>query len=149
MVLGTEVKLQDDSFSATSQSDSKLPATVSRNQIFNQSSKYWQIYNKDTKVLDFTKAEIAGKKFFSRDDWKEYLDIGLYLLDGDVKEIILPEIYVIWNGFVNGLGRVDKITFQTLNQQIYNGAFTNTTIVNKPDQNQTNIIYDGDNFFTK
>ena len=149
MVLGTEVKLEDDSFSVTNQSDSKLPATVSRNQIFNQSSKYWQIYKKDTKVLDFTKAEIAGKKFFSRDDWKEYLDIGLYLLDGDVKEIILPEVYVIWNGFVNGLGQVDKITFQTLNQQIYNGAFTNTNIANKPDQNQTNIIYDGDNFFTK
>ena len=149
MTLGTEVKLQDNSFSSpNAKAASKVPVTVNRGEIFKRDSKYWEIYNKDTKVLDFTKAAINGKKFFSRDDWRDYLDIGQYLIDGDVKEIILPEIYVIWNGFVNNLGNVESVTFQSFNQQIYAGAFSGTRVQNKPEKSQTNIIVDDDNFFS-
>ena len=149
ITLEADVKLKDDSFSAPTGEVLKLPTTVSRSKIFSQNSKYWEIYNQETKVLDFTKAKISDQKFFSKNDWSEYLNIGHYLLDGDVKEIILPKIYVIWDEFVNDLGNVNKITFQTLNQQIYVDAFNGTTVQNKPEQNQTNIIYDGDNFFAK
>ena len=61
----------------------------------------------------------------------------------------MPKIYVIWDEFVNDLGNVEKITFQTLNQQIYAGAFNGTIVQDKPKQDQTNIIYDGASFFVK
>ena len=146
--LGTDVKLKDDSFSAPADQPAKLPATVSRPEIFKSGSKYWEIYDKKTKILDFTKAAIANKKFFSKSDWQEYLNIGQYLLDGDVQKIILPNIYVIWNEFVNDLGNVESVTFQNFNQQIYAGAFNGTTVQNKPEKSQTNIIFDDDNFFS-
>ena len=146
--LGVDVKLQDDAFSAQS-NQTKLPTTVSRNQIFsNQNAGLMQIYDPITKILDFTKADVNDKKFFSKNDWNKYLNIGQYLVDGDVQEIILPNIYVIWDGFVDNLGTVQQITFQHANQQIYAGAFSRTTVQNKPDKSQTNIIVDGDNFFS-
>ena len=76
-----------------------------------------------------------------------YLNIGKYLVRGDVDKIILPPVYVIWTELVDNLSEVNEIVFQNENQQIQSGAFIGTTIKNKPQQNQTNIIYDGDNFF--
>ena len=68
ITLEADVKLRDDSFSASTSEPSKLPATVSRPKIFNPNSKYWEIYNQETKVLDFTKAKISDQKFFSKND---------------------------------------------------------------------------------
>ena len=68
ITLKADVKLKDDSFSAPTRESSKLPATVSREKIFSQNSKYWEIYNQKTKVLDFTKAKISDQKFFSKND---------------------------------------------------------------------------------
>ena len=149
LALPADVKLKDDAFSASTDQKQKLPPTVSRDQIFQRTSKYWEIYDQNSKILDFTKAKISGQKFFSKQDWNDYLNIGQYLLDGDVQKVILPPVYVIWDGFVDQLGTVETVVFHFLNQQIYTGAFNGTIVQTKPEQNQTNIIYDGAGFFVK
>ena len=68
ITLEADVKLKDDSFSAPTGEVLKLPTTVSRAKIFSQNSKYWEIYNQETKILDFTKAKISDQKFFSKND---------------------------------------------------------------------------------
>lgn len=149
--LPADVKIAENAFNPT-QGQPQLPAKVTRNQIFSTNNKLSEIYDQKTKVLDFTKAQIGEHPdvFFSKDKWKNYLNIGQYLLDGDVKEIVLPNMYIIWDQFVNDLGHVNKITFQSANQQINENAFTGTTVdpQGKPKKEQTNIIFDGAKFFS-
>ena len=149
--LPADVKIAENAFNPTS-GQPQLPAKVTRNQIFSTNNKLSEIYDQKTKVLDFTKAQIGEhpEVFFSKDRWKNYLNIGQYLLDGDVKEIVLPNMYIIWDQFVNDLGHVNKITFQSANQQINENAFTGTTVdpQGKPPKEQTNIIFDGAKFFS-
>ena len=66
-----------------------------------------------------------------------------------MQKVILPPVYVIWDGFVDQLGTIETVVFHSLNQQIYVGAFNETIVQTKPEQNQTNIIYDGAGFFVK
>lgn len=149
--LPADVKIAENAFNPT-QGQPQLPAKVTRNQIFSTNNKLSEIYDQKTKVLDFTKAQIGEhpEVFFSKSKWEKYLDAGQYLLDGDVKEIVLPNMYIIWDQFVNDLGHVNKITFQSANQQINENAFTETTVdpQGKPKKEQTNIIFDGAKFFS-
>lgn len=149
--LPADVKIAENAFNPT-QGQPQLPAKVTRNQIFSTNNKLSEIYDQKTKVLDFTKAKIGEhpEVFFSKSKWEKYLDAGQYLLDGDVKEIVLPNMYIIWDQFVNDLGHVNKITFQSANQQINENAFTGTTVdpQGKPPKEQTNIIFDGAKFFS-
>lgn len=149
--LPTDVKIAENAFNPTS-GQPQLSAKVTRNQIFSANNKLSEIYDQKTKVLDFTRAQVGEHPeiFFSKDRWKNYLNIGQYLLDGDVKEIVLPNMYIIWDQFVNDLGHINKITFQSANQQINENAFTGTTVdpQGKPQKEQTNIIFDGANFFS-
>ena len=149
--LPADVKIAENAFNPTS-GQPQLPAKVTRNQIFSTSNKLNEIYDQKTKVLDFTKAQVGEhpEVFFSKSKWEKYLDAGQYLLDGDVKEIVLPNMYIIWDQFVNDLGHVNKITFQSANQQINENAFTGTTVdpEGKPQKEQTNIIFDGAKFFS-
>ena len=149
--LPADVKIAENAFNPT-QGQPQLPAKVTRNQIFSTNNKLSEIYDQKTKVLDFTKSQIGEhpEVFFSKSKWEKYLDAGQYLLDGDVKEIVLPNMYIIWDQFVNDLGHVNKITFQSANQQINENAFTGTTVdpEGKPQKEQTNIIFDGAKFFS-
>ena len=149
--LPADVKIAENAFNPT-QGQPQLPAKVTRNQIFSTNNKLSEIYDQKTKVLDFTKAQIGEhpEVFFSKSKWEKYLDAGQYLLDGDVKEIVLPNMYIIWDQFVNDLGHVNKITFQSANQQINENAFTGTIVdpEGKPKKEQTNIIFDGAKFFS-
>ena len=149
--LPADVKIAENAFNPTS-GQPQLPAKVTRNQIFSTNNKLSEIYDQKTKVLDFTKAQIGEhpEVFFSKSKWEKYLDAGQYLLDGDVKEIVLPNMYIIWDQFVNDLGHVNKITFQSANQQINENAFTGTIVdpEGKPKKEQTNIIFDGAKFFS-
>lgn len=149
--LPADVKIAENAFNPT-QDKPQLPNKVTRSQIFSTNNKLSEIYDQKTKVLDFTKAKVGENPevFFSKDKWKNYLNIGQYLLYGDVKEIVLPNMYIIWDQFVNDLGHVNKITFQSANQQINENAFTGTTVdpQGKPKKEQTNIIFDGAKFFS-
>ena len=145
MQLADEVEIDDYAFSATVDK-SVLPPTVTQNNRIKK-GEYLKIYDQSTKILDFTKADPAGKYFDDRSKWESYLDISKYLVRGDVDKIILPPVYVIWTELVDNLSDVKEIVFQKQNQQIMENAFAGTTIKNKPQQNQTNVIYDGDGFF--
>ena len=145
MKLPNQVEIKDNSFSANS-NQAVLPQTVSQDKKLTK-TEYLKIYDSNTKTLDFTKAEPAGQSFDDKNKWTSYLNIGKYLVRGDIDKIILPPVYVIWTELVDNLSEVKEIIFQNENQQIQSGAFIGTTIKNKPQQNQTNIIYDGDNFF--
>ena len=147
MQLPDQVEIDDNAFSATSD-QSVLPPTVTQNKRITK-GEYLKIYDPSTKILDFTKADPAGKYFDDKSKWTSYLNIGKYLVRGDVDKIILPPVYVIWTELVDNLSDVKEIVFQKQNQQIMENAFAGTTIKNKPQQNQTNIIYDGDGFFEK
>ena len=145
MKLPNQVEIKDNSFSANS-NQAVLPQTVSQDKKLTK-TEYLKIYDSNTKTLDFTKADPAGESFDDKSKWTSYLNIGKYLVRGDIDKIILPPVYVIWTELVDNLSEVNEIVFQNENQQIQSGAFIGTTIKNKPQQNQTNIIYDGDNFF--
>lgn len=135
------VKLKANSFG----NDWKLSNKITRNNIFSSSSQFIKIYNQNTKILDFSKIEI--NKPWSREELNKYLNINQYLLDGDVKKIILPRTYIVFENLINELGTVEEIEFQEENQQIWLNAFKGTTIKNKPEKSSTNIVYDESNFF--
>ena len=145
--LSADVKMQDSSFNAKT-NQALIPPTVTQKTRFSK-SEFLTIYDPNTKILDFTKADLNGHEFYDSSKWNKYYNIGDYLLTGEVTKVILPEVYVIWKGFVNNLGQVQEIVFQSTNQSIAKEAFSGTTVVKKPQQNQTNILFDGDNFFSK
>ena len=145
MQLADEVEIDDNAFSATVDK-SVLPPTVTQNNRIKK-GEYLKIYDQSTKILDFTKADPAGKYFDDRSKWESYLDISKYLVRGDVDKIILPPVYVVWKRLVDNLSDVKEIVFQKQNQQIESEAFAGTTIKNKPQQNQTNVIFDDAGFF--
>ena len=145
MQLADEVEIDDYAFSATVDK-SVLPPTVTQNKRIKK-GEYLKIYDQSTKILDFTKADPAGKYFDDRSKWESYLDISKYLVRGDVDKIILPPVYVVWKRLVDNLSDVKEIVFQKQNQQIESEAFAGTTIKNKPQQNQTNVIFDDAGFF--
>ena len=145
MQLADQIEIDDNAFSATSDQP-VLPLTVTQNKRITK-GEYLKIYDPSTKILDFTKADSAGKYFDDRSKWESYLDIGKYLVRGDVDKIILPPVYVIWERLVDNLSDVKEIVFQKQNQQIMENAFAGTTIKNKPQQNQTNVIFDDAGFF--
>ena len=145
MQLADQIEIDDNAFSATSDQP-VLPPTVTQNKRIIK-DEYLKIYDPSTKILDFTKADSAGKYFDDRSKWESYLDIGKYLVRGAVDKIILPPVYVIWERLVDNLSDVKEIVFQKQNQQIVENAFAGTTIKNKPQQNQTNVIFDDAGFF--
>ena len=145
--LSADVKMQDSSFNAST-NQALIPPTVKQSTRFSK-SEFLTIYDPNTKILDFTKADLNGHEFYDSSKWNKYYNIGDYLLTGEVTKVILPEVYVILKGFVNNLGQVQEIVFQSTNQSIAKDAFSGTTVVKKPQQNQTNILFDGDNFFSK
>lgn len=145
--LSADVKMQDSSFNAST-NQALIPPTVKQSTRFSK-SEFLTIYDPNTKIIDFTKADLNGHEFYDSSKWNKYYNIGDYLLTGEVTKVILPEVYVIWKGFVNNLGQVQEIVFQSTNQSIAKDAFSGTTVVKKPQQNQTNILFDGDNFFSK
>lgn len=144
--LSADVKMQDSSFNAQAK-QALIPPTVTQKTRFSK-SEFLTIYDPKTKILDFTKADLNGHEFYDSSKWNKYYNIGDYLLTGEVTKVILPEVYVIWKGFVTNLGQVQEIVFQSANQSIAKEAFSGTTVVKKPQQNQTNILFDGDNFFS-
>ena len=144
--LSADVKMQDSSFNAQT-NQALIPPTVTQKTRFSK-SEFLTIYDPKTKILDFTKADLNGNEFYDSSKWNKYYNIGDYLLTGEVTKVILPEVYVIWKGFVTNLGQVQEIVFQSTNQSIAKEAFSGTTVVKKPQQNQTNILFDGDNFFS-
>ena len=144
--LSADVKMQDSSFNAQT-NQALIPPTVTQKTRFSK-SEFLTIYDPKTKILDFTKADLNGHEFYDSSKWNKYYNIGDYLLTGEVTKVILPEVYVIWKGFVTNLGQVQEIVFQSTNQSIDKDAFSGTTVVKKPQQNQTNILFDGDNFFS-
>lgn len=139
MKLPPNLKLKNNSFSL----QNILPTGVKRDIIF--SNQYKRIYDQETKILDFTKTNIIS--YDSEEKWMEYKNISQYLLNGDVKKIVLPPLYILKKGFVDNLGDVESIEFQNQNQQISKFTFEGTNIIKKPNQTSTNIIYDDDNFF--
>ena len=145
MQLPDQVEIDDNAFSATSDQP-VLPPTVTQNKRITK-GEYLKIYDPNTKILDFTKADPVGKYFDDKSKWTSYLNIGKYLVRGDVDKIILPPVYVIWTELVDNLSDVKEIVFQKQNQQIMENAFAGTTIKNKPQQNQTNVIFDDAGFF--
>ena len=145
MQLTDQIEIDDNAFSANSDQP-VLPPTVTQNKRITK-GEYLKIYDPSTKILDFTKADSASKYFDDKSKWTSYLNIGKYLVRGDVDKIILPPVYVIWTELVDNLSDVKEIVFQKQNQQIMENAFAGTKIKNKPQQNKTNVIFDDAGFF--
>lgn len=145
--IGTNVKLKEDSFSTKG-----IPSglKITRKKIFEYfgggvEANFSLIYNQATKVLDFSKIELLNPNDITK--LNPYKNISDYLLDGDVVKIILPNSYILSENFFNNLGIVQEIEFQNENQVILKNAFLGTKLNQKPNQSQTSIILDQDNFF--
>ena len=137
------VQLEDDSF--TTNWKELNNKDIVREQIFSNNNKFSQIYNQTTKILDFTKIKLNEPSDYA--NLIKYENIGLYLLDGDVKLLILPKIYNLTTNLYSNLGTINNIEFQNENQIIFKNAFSNTKILNKPSINETRILFDEENFF--
>ncbi len=137
------VKLNKTSFGSSTSSIINNPSyKVTRENIFDGSSIFWNIYNQETKTIDLSKITNAQ-------DLNKYSDIGSYLINGDVETLILPKLPIINSSSIfSNLGTIKNIVFNNVNQVILKGAFTGTTILNKPSQADTHILLDLDNFFT-
>lgn len=145
--IGTNVKLKEDSFSTNG---IPLGLKITRNKIFEffgggVEANFSLIYNQTTKVLDFSKIQLLNPNDITK--LNPYKNISEYLLDGDVAKIILPNSYILSENFFNNLGTVKEIVFQNENQVILKNAFSGTKINQKPNQSQSSIILDQDNFF--
>lgn len=136
------VKLNKTSFGSSTSSIINNPSyKVTREYIFDGSSTFWNIYNQETKTLDLSKITNAQ-------DLNKYSDIGSYLINGDIETLILPKLPIINSSSIfSNLGTIKNIVFNNVNQVILKGAFTGTTILNKPSQDDTHILLDLDNFF--
>ena len=144
--LGTNVQLQDQSFSGNlAQPATLIPAGVTFTKRFNEF--YSRIYDPLTKTLDFTKASVTNGAN-DKSKWGAYLNIGKYLVTGEVRHLVLPKVTILWNEFVDHLGAVETIEFNAYIQVLAANAFTNTNVTVRPNQNQTNVLVDLANFFS-
>ncbi len=138
--IGTDVKLQEDSF--TTKGVINNPSyKITRTKVFSSNNPLNNYYNQLAKTLDFSQVRINTPT-------NNYLGISSYLVDGDVNKIILPNIYVLPTDLVNNLGSVESIEFQYINQVIGQDCFIGTTIRSKPTKDETHILLDLDNFFS-